>query len=237
MTCRQLKSVIVDIARDCLGDPIREPEVREHLIACHRCAALVEAERAMSVSLRPLAEETQGLPPGPRTEDAILAAFDAAWLQPRRRIRTPAWLPAAAAVLLALGATLLWMTAGRTPPPRATADRPAMHDTQLAESIVPPAAPSADAERAADPDRTSHRNRNRSSGRSAVVPSRPPEFVPWPGAAALPTFESGQLVRLDLPASLLPSLGLLPSPLHVGVVQADVLIGQDGFARAVRLVP
>lgn len=62
-------------------------------------------------------------------------------------------------------------------------------------------------------------------------------FVPWPGAEVLPPFESGQLVRVELPASVLPLLGIgLPSP-REDVVVADVLIGQDGLARAVRLAP
>lgn len=61
------------------------------------------------------------------------------------------------------------------------------------------------------------------------------EFVRWPGAAALPTFESGQLVRMELPASVLPLLGLSAAPDVNGKVQADVLVGQDGYARAVRL--
>ena len=62
------------------------------------------------------------------------------------------------------------------------------------------------------------------------------EFVPWPGAASLPAFESGQLVRTELPASVLPVLGLVPAgTVTDGRVLADVLIGQDGLARAVRL--
>lgn len=62
------------------------------------------------------------------------------------------------------------------------------------------------------------------------------EFVPWPGVAALPQFESGQLVRTELPASVLPLLGLEPaSGVTAEIVMADVLIGQDGLARAVRL--
>jgi hypothetical protein len=61
-------------------------------------------------------------------------------------------------------------------------------------------------------------------------------FVPWPGAAAWPPFESGALVRVNLPVSELPSLGLTPPPSAAPVVQADVIVGQDGFARAVRLV-
>lgn len=62
------------------------------------------------------------------------------------------------------------------------------------------------------------------------------EFVPWPGAASLPAFESGELVRTELPASVLPLLGLVPaSTVTDNKVLADVLIGQDGLARAVRL--
>jgi hypothetical protein len=62
------------------------------------------------------------------------------------------------------------------------------------------------------------------------------EFVPWPGAASLPPFESGQLVRTELPASVLPLLGIRPARAAVGNrVVADVLVGQDGLARAVRL--
>jgi hypothetical protein len=49
------------------------------------------------------------------------------------------------------------------------------------------------------------------------------EFVAWPGAAAWPPFESGELIRVEL-------------AFENGVVEADVLVGQDGFARAVRLV-
>jgi hypothetical protein len=64
------------------------------------------------------------------------------------------------------------------------------------------------------------------------------EFHPWPGADALPAFESGQLVRMELPATVLPLLGIVP-PMAVTTetVEADVLVGQDGLARAVRFAP
>jgi anti-sigma factor RsiW len=48
-------------------------------------------------------------------------------------------------------------------------------------------------------------------------------FVVLPGADALPRLESGRLIRVEI-----------PSP--GGVITADVLVGQDGLARAVRLV-
>jgi len=72
---------------------------------------------------------------------------------------------------------------------------------------------------------------------SAVAPLTTTEFVLWPGAAELPTFESGHLMRMEVPVSALRSLGLSPPPSPVGVVQADVLVGQDGLPRAVRLSP
>ena len=48
-------------------------------------------------------------------------------------------------------------------------------------------------------------------------------FVVLPGAQALPRLESGEVIRVELPSA-------------DGAIQADVLIGQDGLARAVRFV-
>ena len=70
-----------------------------------------------------------------------------------------------------------------------------------------------------------------------VAPLATTEFVLWPGAAELPTFESGHLMRMEVPVSALRSLGLVPPATHAAVVQADVLVGQDGLPRAVRLSP
>jgi hypothetical protein len=70
-----------------------------------------------------------------------------------------------------------------------------------------------------------------------VAPLTTSEFVLWPGAAELPTFESGHLMRMEVPVSALPSLGLVTPATHAAVVQADVLVGQDGLPRAVRLSP
>ena len=62
------------------------------------------------------------------------------------------------------------------------------------------------------------------------------EFVPWPGAQSLPPLESGGLIRVELPVAALPALGFRPPLSAVSVVQADIVVGQDGLARAVRLV-
>jgi len=73
----------------------------------------------------------------------------------------------------------------------------------------------------------------------AARPKQPVEavgFVPIPSAAGLPDFESGEIVRLGVPVTELPNFGLeIPSGSQLSI-QADFLIGQDGQARAIRLV-
>ena len=86
--------------------------------------------------------------------------------------------------------------------------------------------------RTADPDAASSAGR----GRASVDAAAAADFVLWPGAAAWPPFESGELVRVTLPLDALPALGVAPPAAADAVVQADVLVGQDGFARAIRLV-
>jgi hypothetical protein len=67
-------------------------------------------------------------------------------------------------------------------------------------------------------------------------PQPPNEFVMVPGAVTLPAMESGSLVRMDVPVSMLPSLGVMPPAGRVATVKADLIVGQDGLTRAVRLV-
>jgi hypothetical protein len=63
------------------------------------------------------------------------------------------------------------------------------------------------------------------------------EFVAWPGARALPPFESGELIRTELPVAVLPLLGLRSEGAGRGsTVTADVIVGQDRLPRAVRLL-
>jgi anti-sigma-K factor RskA len=65
----------------------------------------------------------------------------------------------------------------------------------------------------------------------------PDEFVMVPGAATLPTMESGSLVRVDVPVAELPSLGLTPPQSNrTASVRADLIVAQDGLTRAARLV-
>jgi hypothetical protein len=52
-----------------------------------------------------------------------------------------------------------------------------------------------------------------------------------------PPFERGELLRVSVPASAMRSVGLPVSEEHLDdVVQADVLVGEEGLARAIRFV-
>jgi hypothetical protein len=62
------------------------------------------------------------------------------------------------------------------------------------------------------------------------------DFVALPGAFALPDFESGRIVRVEVPLTVLPAFGIdLVPDAAPAAVQADFLIGQDGVPRAIRL--
>jgi hypothetical protein len=50
--------------------------------------------------------------------------------------------------------------------------------------------------------------------------------------------ESGRIVRIEVPAAELVKLGVpLTDTTLTQPVQADLLLGQDGLARAIRFVP
>jgi hypothetical protein len=74
---------------------------------------------------------------------------------------------------------------------------------------------------------------------AAVAPAGEPEegFVPLASADPLEDEDGGAVMRVSLPASALTSLGLPggdgASP---EIVEAEVVVGEDGIARAARLV-
>lgn len=62
-------------------------------------------------------------------------------------------------------------------------------------------------------------------------------FVPVPNVLPLDSYETGRVLRMDLPVSALIAAGYsLPTADPGATVTADVLVGEDGRAHAVRLV-
>ncbi len=52
-----------------------------------------------------------------------------------------------------------------------------------------------------------------------------------------PPFERGEILRMVVPAATMRTVGLPVSEAHLAdPVEADVLVGQEGLARAIRFV-
>ena len=61
-------------------------------------------------------------------------------------------------------------------------------------------------------------------------------FVALPGAAVLPDMESANIVRVSLPVAALPAYGVAIADFRTESVEAELLVAQDGQARAIRFV-
>jgi hypothetical protein len=61
------------------------------------------------------------------------------------------------------------------------------------------------------------------------------DFFPLMNPA--PSFGRGQMLRVQLPAAAMRTVGLPVREEHLGdLVQADVLVGEEGMPRAIRFV-
>jgi hypothetical protein len=74
------------------------------------------------------------------------------------------------------------------------------------------------------------------SAREEVIAEVTTDFLPLPYYHV--PMNAGSTVRIKVPATALVSFGLAPTDFRQGddTVQADVLVGEDGLARAVRFV-
>ncbi len=258
MTCHRFEADLVDLARGALEAGDVEAQVRRHLEACAACAARFERERRLTEGLRTLSAATAA-PPNDVGERRLMMAFAAARPPSRRsawRRVLPAlptgpvaagvsvrwWLAAAAGIFFFVGAwaAVEWRT--RTASPQGTAAPvqallPASTEqpkpVEQVETPAPVPVPLvADAPRRQAPRvvRTASQN-----GLPAET-DRLAGFVPLPAAGGLPGFDSGMIVRVALPTASLPAFGLAIAPESTQTVNADLLVGQDGQARAIKLV-
>jgi hypothetical protein len=84
---------------------------------------------------------------------------------------------------------------------------------------------------------------NSKTRRRQAAPTNPLDemasnFIPLPYGSGLPLDEGWEMVRVSLPRSALETLGVpwAGEEASAELVQADVVLGQDGLARAIRLV-
>ena len=247
MSCHVHREAVLDIARGVTLPAAVVRAAQRHVERCPSCAAQLGRQQRLTAALQALADQAAGWRASGDLEGRLRAAFAAshdpgrAGASERPARRQWGWGLAAAAAIV----TTAWLAWGsREPgarashvsgtaagsPPAAGSPAPRDGDGRLEGAPQSPAAPGARHVVRGGPSRNGPRGQ-----RPAVV--RTVEFMAIPGTAGLPPLESATIVRTELPVSALPIYGvdIVPAAARPAV-EADLLVGQDGQARAIRLV-
>jgi hypothetical protein len=188
----------------------------------------MKEERVLQ-ALRALAENDREREAPPDVEACLLGGFNALHARRARRIRRRLWAGVAALAAGIAIALLLWPN--RAPKPVVSAALPV---TLVPESTQPE--PATAAVTVAKAARAPHKLLRK-------VPAAPqPEarevvtdFFPLLNPA--PSLGRGQMLRVQLPAAAMQTVGLPVREENLGdLVQADVLVGEEGMPRAIRFV-
>jgi hypothetical protein len=213
-----------------------------HAQACGRCARLLHQTRELVLSLEALAQADHHRQASPEIEARLIAEFRA---QVSRRLwkawhgwaAPAAWAWPAACAALAVAGGLLWLhlrsTAERVP--RRAAASPS--GLQLSLGGPSPALTFSPPDRSA-PAFVIHARVRGNSATPRKEPEELADFIPLPFADEDAPLNAGEVVRIQLSDS---DLGLLGVPVSddagTRALSADVVIGEDGVARAIRFLP
>lgn len=251
MNCRDFELIVLRLARD----RILEAAPRAHAEECLRCAARLSEERALIVGVRLVTAEIAKEEAPVRLEAELLRAFrahtaaapaqaDGAAPALTRPLQRRA-LAAAALILILMTAAATLRHVSRSPEQRevtrAITPTPSVTIDRTPEPMTPQPNPVINDARKLARGRVAG-GRRRLARRPGLLASTGTEvathFFPLPGSEDFNSLEGGQVVRLELPGSALDEIGL---PIDVvapaKTVTADVLIGPDGLARAIRFIP
>jgi hypothetical protein len=260
MNCEALAEIILDLARGTAVPEEARLGARRHMETCPSCAAHYARQLELTETLQELVAEAQDWTASPAMEQRLLAAFAAHPGHEPAVVSRPSasrWryvLATAAVLTLAVwgireaGKPTLQKPATMEPPVKAGGQTVAERTVAAASagesvraqesaSAGKPGNPRIANPRAREPRTREPRPAFAPSGTPAGRPATPVEFVRIPSAIGLPELESGTVVRMELPLAALPEYGLDIAPDAARTsVEADVLVGQDGQPRAIRLI-
>ena len=262
MNCHSFEAAINDLARERVMDAATRNRALEHAVACAQCALRLADERALTAGLRKMAASAEEAPAN--VEASLREFFRATVAVPREPAVAKSgsgsyhWLRWAAAAAAILFVALLALTAARLrngetqdPQKEATEQKkkqPTGAGGGVDQKLKPEphqVAEVRDRTQTGDAHQSSRRGGRRSSsskktraveaGDSSTEIAT--EFIPLIHGEAMTPSDGGQIVRVEMPRSALVSFGL---PMNMerggGRVKADVVVGNDGFARAIRFV-
>lgn len=255
MNCQKFEQVVGDLARGRMMEADVRTEALAHGAECGVCQARLRDEETLTRGLQLLAAEMESLSAPPEMELKLRQAF-----RQRTAIvpiatssaRPRYWWAAVAAVLLvAMTVAAMWWRS--TPPRQAVAKEATPKQVEVPRGpsgpgdVSPPKQVEYQAEndlprRQSQPPKSTHRN---------PTPRRAPEtqlanhvtneiatdFMPLGDFNPASLQDGGQIVRVKLRRSALVRFGL---PVNMDRynenVKADVLVGVDGLAHAIRFV-
>jgi HAMP domain-containing protein len=185
-----------------------EPHALDHLRECRPCATRAERQQRLAASLSRLGAEMRHLEAPEHVERLVVAGFRGrVGLLPPARPAGWWWAATGWAAAIALTTGLaLFVAVGRQPQ---RTERITRHATQLAAAEFP----------------------------ADVDPAEDGGFIPLPNAEALGPNEEVNLVRIEAPRSMMIAVGFSVDADEAGEpVEADVMLGADGVARAIRFL-
>jgi hypothetical protein len=180
----------------------------EHVKQCSQCAGIIERQRRLASGLRIMADDMRAVAAPPRVEAYLVDAFRREMTPVGSRVAHMRWIPAFSWIAAGAAAAALAMGA-LVIPHRHTAAPAAHHGTSMAIELA------SLTDDAADDD----------------------GFIPLPNAERVGPNDDVHVVQMELPRSAMIEVGLDVSPERVSEpVQAEVMLGPDGLARAVRFI-
>ena len=247
MNCHDFEKLALALARNSLLDAAARDQGLIHTEVCNRCAARLAQERALLARVRAVAVEMAGEEPPARVDALLLAAFRAQTAATASSIAIPAqgragrwsnWKFAAVAagilILISVMAIIWKSTNSRMPQREERAVAPTPVNTPGPQAEPPVGRDQVGDERPKNLPKRVHRHASVKSPDEAEVVT---QFFPLREGEDLTTLDSLQVLRVELPGSALGEVGLPFDPETVNEpVKADVVLGQDGLARAIRFV-
>lgn len=257
MNCRIFETLIIDLAREHLMDATARRDAIAHAAGCERCAARLAAERNLTAGLKTLGAADRTSVASEGLEARLLMEFRrtrVAAPAPARAVPANRWLWAAAAgLLLTLG---IYAYRSLQPVKSGTASREITTTVPVKSPDLVQAASDPNAEKnSAEPERgfavpkTTARRSQKSSVQKpkylfrdeittySSTPQYASEFFTLDPGGNYPPMDQGQIIRVEVPRPALVRMGLpINAELADIPVKADLLVGEDGLARAIRFI-
>jgi len=216
MSCREYHSGLIEWGRGRVPGEAARHVLEAHLEACADCARFLETQQALNAAMADLAAEP--VPPAGEFIGPVMAEFDRVH-PPRRADHSPAWWAIAAALAAAVFLTVFLA--------RDHAPKPPAQRQPMGVTLTKQAAPAV-----ADLPVQPARPRPAALHKAAPEPEQP--FYPIPYTAPLAPGEWTRVVRMSIPVAALIAAGFHIMADPAATVEADVLVSQDGRARAIR---